>query len=77
MARDVTQDCLELDKRQMYSVVIDGGYRVGHFVCADGDLLTCQDWLFRDWHNRHLYELTYDEMLTARRYPSAPIPEPD
>lgn len=77
MARDVTQDCSTLDKRRSLSVVIDGGYRVGHFVPLHADATANQSWLFRDWHNQHLYELTYDEMLSARRYPSAPIPDPD
>jgi hypothetical protein len=63
----------------MHSVVIDGGYRVGHFVCMNllVDVFNIEQWLFRDWHNQHLYELTYDETLTARPYPSAPIPDPD
>ncbi len=68
MARDLTQDCSAPDKRHLHSVVIDGGYRVGHII---------HDHLFRDWHNGHLYHLTKDEWATVRFFPSAPIPDPD
>ena len=77
MARDITQNCSMLDKRHLHSVVIDGGHRVGHVVPMHTDGTVNQFWLFRDWHSQHLYDLAYDEMLTMRPYPSAPIPDPD